>query len=441
MTIGIIGGGPAGLFAALHLKARAYNVLLIEALVYTRPRVGEHLAAEALHEFRKLGIPEKILLENSRPCAQVINAWGSNDLHENESIFNPFGNGFVLTRPDFDRALMLYAKASGVEVKTGTRVLKTERINKGWKFHLEDGARIVDFIVDASGRNSKFKPDKQVFKEVKDHLIGISACLKPLSEEPFNENGLLVESVAEGWWYSVQLAAGEWVGTFMTDARILTGSGLQTEAFWQKQLAASRHTQKRLFGKDPAGKVTVQSAHSMCLNRTYGEDWLATGDAAQSYDPLSSAGIIKGFKMGALAAQKLDEWHKGKLNALREYDGEVQRQFEEYLSARKDFYSQEKRFAQQPFWYNRNLWPREISHFTVHPGAKLKVDSSLDEHQQNLFKERLPEINFKTLLAAIRQNQEAGEAISTYLSGSPMPEFMLHALESLILLGVVRTYP
>ncbi|MGB0177986.1 MAG: NAD(P)/FAD-dependent oxidoreductase, partial [Owenweeksia sp.] len=243
MRIGVIGGGPAGLFTALGLRARGYDVLVTEAGDYDTPRAGEHLVAEALHELRKAGVPEVLLFENSLPCTQVKSAWGRGDLHSNESLFNPFGDGFILSRPGFDKALMQYGREQGVEVRTQCRVARVEREEQTWTLHLGNERLSVDFLVDATGRNSKFRLDPRAEKKREDHLVGISRAVTLSGITKVENTYLLVEAVENGWWYSVQLASGEWVGTFMTDAHLLSENKGPSEEFWEEQLGKSVHTQ------------------------------------------------------------------------------------------------------------------------------------------------------------------------------------------------------
>ncbi len=434
LKVGIIGGGPAGIFTALKISEFSAQVKVFEAGDYSNPRVGEHLVAEALHEFGRLGIPRELLVQNSKACSQVLNSWGRTDLHENPSVFNPFGDGFILSRPDFDHALMEYARSQGVDVQLNQRVVKAEKLSKGWRLYFANESIELDFVVDASGRNSKFKPTPEVGKELADQLIGITSYSRVTDPEEHGECGLMVEPLADGWWYSVQLQSGTWVGTFMTDAALLTGSDLSAGEFWQQRLMESYFTRKR-FSASSCDKPIIQSAHSRRLSQTYGERWLSTGDAAISFDPLSSAGIIKGFRLGILAAETIRQWQQTGEEALLDYDTEVQRQYREYLTYRKEYYARESRWPGHAFWYHRNMWPKEIQDFSIRPEDELQVKQPVDEKALELLGQRLPDIDFKALIEAIQENPKAAGAMEQYLKhkglGKNMPPYLLHALESL----------
>lgn len=64
----------------------------------------------------------------------------------------------------------------------------------------------------------------------------------------------------------------------------------------------------------------ITSANSTCLERAIGAGWLACGDCAQTYDPLSSQGITYALKTGLEAGQYLKEYLTGATNALHYYE-------------------------------------------------------------------------------------------------------------------------
>ena len=441
MKIGIIGGGPAGLSTAIGLKRLGFEVVILESGSYEKTRTGEHLAAEALHEFRKMGIPESILVNNSIPCTEVRSAWGQSELSANESIFNPFGSGYILSRPNFDEALFNYCLEIGIEAMKGVRVSKATRIGDHWELRLNDTSIEVDFLIDASGRNSKFRLEKGVEKLVTDQLIGVTKHIVPNLNTKPKDSFVLVESTPKGWWYSVQLSSGAIMATFMTDAKTLSNSDLTKEMFWETQLELSHHTKIRLKELGNEGSFSVHSARSQILNLLTGSKWMAVGDAAQSYDPLSSAGIIKGLKMGQLAATKLSEHYNSSPLALDEYEAQIRTQYEEYLVLKEDYYLKEKRWISEAFWFKRNLKPNSIQHFTIHPNTKLELLDSSNQVKLDFLKEQFPDIDLKELIESINLHSVAKDSIAHYMKIfglTTMNKNILYALENLKLTGMIR---
>jgi len=440
--IGIIGGGPAGLATAIQLKKHNFEVLLFEASKHDQITIGEHLAAEAMHEFKKLGIPNAILKNNSIPCTEVQNAWGDANIHHNESIFNPFGEGFVLSRPDFDAALFKYCSEIGVDTKLGSRISKIDKTATGWNLHVNNTRTSVDFIIDASGRNSKFNFDSSLKKEKENQLIGITKQLAPRTKNAIKQRHLLVESTKNGWWYTVQVDTGMLISTFMTDANLFKASTNSSSDFWNEQLADSTHTKARLNAFDIPQEAFIKSAHSHLANHVFGDHWLKVGDAAQSFDPLSSAGILKGLKMGQQAAAAIYKYAHGKADAFKLYENEITSQHQEYTQAKANYYANETRWMQHSFWYQRNLKLKNIQHFTITPISTLKVSPIASTEKLAFLQQQLPAINFKILLQCLAQNALVKDALFAYLqktNTTKMSPWLLHALESFKIIGLLST--
>jgi flavin-dependent dehydrogenase len=439
--VGIIGGGPAGIATAIQLKQYGFHVSIFDASATNKITVGEHLAAEALHEFRKLEIPEKMLSDYSIPCSEVQNAWGQSNIHFNESIFNPFGDSYILSRPDFDQALLHYCEQIGIQVFWNTRVSKVNSSNDGWSLFYANGELQVNFLVDASGRTSKFHFGNELSKKSsKDALIGMTKHL--VSDHSADKSHLLVESTSSGWWYTVQIASGKFISTFMTDPKILSRSNLSSSEFWTKALENSTHTRERLDSMEIPSEIFVQSAHSQIARNIVGENWAKVGDAAQSYDPLSSAGIIKGFKMGISCAIAIHNYIRGKANALIEYETEVRSQYQEYVEKRDEYYLKEVRWMDQPFWYHRNLSVKKIQQFSITPISCLNINPQNINDKLSFLENQVQEVDFKGLVNCIVQFSTAKDAISQYLRSKQQtvmnPELM-YGLEALKLIGVLRS--
>jgi hypothetical protein len=70
-------------------------------------------------------------------------------------------------------------------------------------------------------------------------------------------------------------------------------------------------------------------------------------------DPLSSSGIDFALASAERAFSALQAIASGDSHALAAYDNNLQRDFEIYLQQRAEFYSQEQRWPNSPFWARR----------------------------------------------------------------------------------------
>jgi len=89
------------------------------------------------------------------------------------------------------------------------------------------------------------------------------------------------------------------------------------------------------------------------LDKVYGSDWVAVGDAASAYDPITSQGIYKALSDGLQSAAAITDHLNGALDPFAVYQASVVARFTEYLQHRNYFYDLEKRWPSSPFWRNR----------------------------------------------------------------------------------------
>jgi flavin-dependent dehydrogenase len=440
MKIVIIGGGPAGLFTALVLKQMKHEVLVLEAGTYTKQRAGEHLGAEARSLMKSLNIPGQIIENNSIRCTSIAGAWGQKELLSRSSIFNPYGEGLILSRPEFDYALATYCKRLNIYLETNCRVRTLKQTDVFWEIDTKNQQFKANFVVDASGRNSKFSKAFGTSKITHDDLIGISRVLKPKQNQQLTESELLIESAPNGWWYSVQLPSGAVAATFMTSASLFSASGQNQEIFWMNQLCKGKHTSKKIAGYVTSGKTFTQSAKTQILQKITGKRWLAVGDAAMSYDPLSSAGILKGIRMGISAATKINDWTNGNADGLDEYEQSCRKTFAEYLIKKEAYYALEKRFNDCPFWYSRNIRPKSMNNFRVLPHQSLHVLEGNHKDKLNYLAKELPEVNFQTLLKYIDTCRSVQLVLKEYLKKNEEVVLNKHhfqAIESMEQMGII----
>jgi flavin-dependent dehydrogenase len=139
----------------------------------------------------------------------------------------------------------------------------------------------------------------------------------------------------------------------MTDADLADLSLAGRMDVWRAQLAKSTLTRSRIGTGGEPRSLHVRSARTQRLDAVAGEGWLAVGDAAMSFDPLSSEGISKGLQMGLAAAAAAAALCRGRADAAADYARDTEAAFAEYLSARRDFYAAERRWPDAPFWQRR----------------------------------------------------------------------------------------
>lgn len=358
----ILGGGPAGAAAALSLRRHAptLSVALVEQTSYDAPRVGETLPPTVRAVLEQLGVWDTFVREGHVPAYGTCSAWGSGELYDNEFIYHPAGRGWHLDRKRFDRMLAREAAFRGVNAYSNHKFISSRPSGRGgWLLNVrpERGSEALieaSFVIDATGRRAAFAARRGARKLLLDGLLGVSVTFDTRDAEQSGDTYTLVEACAEGWWYSALLPEGKLVVFCMSDADIVRQRGLNTPGAWLDLLRKTHHTIERVRRATPLKVPTVHAAHTHRLERFTGGAWLAVGDAATTFDPLSSQGILKGLRSGVLASYAVADHFRGITTGLEKYEALTAREFEAYLSARADFYGRERRWPDAPFWRRRH---------------------------------------------------------------------------------------
>lgn len=146
--IAVVGGGPAGAFAAARLAAAGRSVLLFdEKLAWEKP-CGGGLTDKAVARWPFLG--ELPVERNWITNCELIAPSGAGvrfDLEKQIAIFSRLTlNGLLLER----------AEKAGAQV-IGERVLEVGRNGQEWKIQSSCGTHSADFVVMASGARNPFR--------------------------------------------------------------------------------------------------------------------------------------------------------------------------------------------------------------------------------------------------------------------------------------------
>lgn len=352
----VVGGGPAGAATALALARAGRRAMVIEESAYGRAfRVGETVPPDLRGVLRELGAWDSFAAAGHLPSAGNASAWGRGELAIRDALFDPRGHGWHLDRARFDATLGAEAERAGAEVRTRTRLTGCERQGDSWVLRLAgpDGPRRLTaaFLVDATGRAAAVARRRGARRLHRDRLVAVFA----LFTWPAAPAGLhtLIEAAEDGWWYAARLPENRALVSWMSDGDLVRRGSLHQPGPWTGQLHRTRHVRDFLAGAARSSDLVVRSATSHCLDRAAGDGWLAVGDAACAFDPLSSAGIVAGLRSGLEAARALVRHGDGDDAALAEYGDRLQRRFASYLEGRREQYAMEWRWRGSEFWRRR----------------------------------------------------------------------------------------
>jgi flavin-dependent dehydrogenase len=356
--VAVLGGGPAGAAIALELLNRGYSTVVIERSDYGGARIGETLPPAIQPLLVSLGIWDRFLAEKHLPSFGIRSAWGGDELHENDFIFNPYGAGWHVDRVRFDVMLARCAEEAGAAVYRDARLTSCENQGYGkWKVEIahcdQSHSFRTKFLIDATGRAS-YAARKQGARRIAwDRLIGVVCFFSLATQQSLIDSSTLIEAVEDGWWYSAGLPGSGLVLAYMTDADLYARALYQARNYWSQQLAITKHTRLRVENYCQTSDPHIVPANSSRLDRVTNGNWLAIGDAAMAFDPLSGQGVFKALQSALRVAESMHRHWKGDVSALTQYEKSVEQDFDRYLLKRSAFYSSEQRWPRAPFWQRR----------------------------------------------------------------------------------------
>ncbi|WP_130733716.1 NAD(P)/FAD-dependent oxidoreductase [Flavobacterium sp. J27] len=359
----IIGAGVAGCATALALKKvnKGLTIAIMERSTSSENvlKIGETLPPQASKQLQNLGVWEAFLQCNFSLSYGTSSFWGSPEVYTNEYIFSPYGYGWNLDRNAFDQFMIGQAKEKGIVFYWNASCSNSLRQNNHWTLqceHYRDKLTLnASFVVDASGKKAAFSILQGSQKIKEDKQVGVYRFydMKPANSSKIKQ-GIVVETDINGWWYSATLPNQKLVLGYMTDSDLAIDLKMKSEINFEAQLMQCNSTANRVANLSPKMAPFLVAAQTQYLDSSVGEGWLAVGDAASSYDPISSLGIYKALVMSQWASFAIVDYLNNEAIGLKKYNTLVKHDFQMYREKRKTFYLQEKRFSDAVFWKRRH---------------------------------------------------------------------------------------
>ncbi len=408
----IVGGGPAGSSLALFMAAHGWEVTVVDDDRYGGEggsagfKPGEGLIPAAKRILKDLGVWDGFLKQGHLPSYGNDSLWGSSQVQSTEFIRSIDGHGWRLDRLAFDHLLREAGLEVGVKYRKGFAEKVTrgeglgmrnfkgeEAVAKGenaagkgenavtkskeqWKIILRNGEELrCQWVADATGRSARIARQLGARRRDTDQLVAFYLHFTA-GKAGDQYSSSLIESTPEGWWYNALLPSRQRVVYFFSDAGLPVIKQVQQRQGFLELLDKTEFVGQRLdkYAYEATGTPQAADARSACLDQIYGDGWLAVGDAALSFDPLSSQGIMTALYGGLRAGQALvEEEKKAELETelagndqgqkpdqgqntsqgLAGYATAMQQVWDTYLTNRNKFYQTETRWASSEFWLSR----------------------------------------------------------------------------------------
>ena len=342
----IVGGGPAGAVAARGLSLCGKQVVLLDASQITRQKIGESLPGAARPMLNKLGLLPWV--ENSASLTNKgnLSSWGDSRLRETDFIRDPYGCGWHLDRQHFEQNLRHAAVDSGTFLLRA-RLSSLSENDEG--IHIQAGKFNIStqWMINACG-NSPFVTDQLGVVRQKDApLFAIYTWYR--GDDPDTRS--IVEAAPSGWWYTAGLPDNQRVLAFFTlteHAKIL----LRDKHHFISALKDTTYISKQVIQENISTvQLHIIEATAGYLKQAVSSRWIAVGDAAVSFDPLSSQGIYNAIYTGLRGAEAVNAvLNNNDRSLLVQYDERIKSIRDAYRQEVSQYYRQEQRWSEHLFW-------------------------------------------------------------------------------------------
>lgn len=354
----IAGAGPAGCAAAMILHEAGLRVCLVDDVSNAFPfKVGESLPGAAIRLLRRLGIFSLSALlpaDNYKACVANLSAWGSEQWIRKDAMLNPEGGGWHLLRHQFDEALRKETRKRGIAWENN-QIKEFKKMPDGTLVATtKDHTNLPgEWIIDATGRPASMAKKIGLTKKSFDNQM--AAVLWFTAPKDDKDNCTRIKSTKNGWWYTARLPHQQRVLAFHGEPAFIARYIKNPDYFILDYNAAGLlpfTITKDLF----LSEVIARKAEVAKLEQVAGSNWMAIGDAALSFDPLSSQGIFFALYSGIKCGEAIIQIKKQPLTKeknLAAFQQAIDRVFLHNMQTRSFFYNSELRYPTATYWKSR----------------------------------------------------------------------------------------
>jgi len=328
----IVGGGPAGTSAAIHLAASGASVLLVEQKKFPRAKLcGEFISPECLEHFEQLGVAHQMMDAGGAELTETLFYSRSGKSLNVPSEW--FGSGRAgalgLSRAEMDLRLMERAREAGVHVLEETQATgllwEKDRV-RGVSLKTNGRALEVDSLVavDATGRSralARFLDRKgksnRMATSRRSPLVAFKAHLEDAGG---HEGHCEIYFYRGGYGGLSRVENGLSNLCFIAQSRDVRACGNDAERVMREVLMKNHRAAETLErARAPSGWLAVALEGFGRRSLVPAAGLLAIGDAASFIDPFTGSGMLMALESGELAAQTIAR-HLARLRNEESFD-------------------------------------------------------------------------------------------------------------------------
>jgi 2-polyprenyl-6-methoxyphenol hydroxylase-like FAD-dependent oxidoreductase len=198
-----------------------------------------------------------------------------------------------------------------------------------------------------------------------DALLAFYCVFVPSLTAEDQDYRTLIEASESGWWYSSPLPYNRRVVAYHTDDTNPTSRDARKRDGFMNLLHTTLHISRLITEGEYDILVETDTKYPICTAAgssrleppcntadPEGVRWVAVGDAAMAFDPLSSQGMITAMKTGCVVGSAIGQeillpGSNDLSSGIREVYSQV---WSKYVKEKRYFYSQGKRRFNGEFW-------------------------------------------------------------------------------------------
>jgi flavin-dependent dehydrogenase len=370
-NVGIIGGGLAGLAAAIQLSRQSHSVALFEKEKYPFHKVcGEYISLESWDFLKQLGLPLDAL---QLPKIDTLFLSAPNGKYFTTKL--PLG-GFGISRYKLDTMLAGIARANGVHVADETRVDQVE-FNEGFKISCQSKANIQNRISTkvccaAYGKRSNLDVKwNRKFLQSQDKRLDNYVAVKYHIQTDWQKNVIGLHNFENGYCGISRIEDDKYCLCYMTNASNLKSSGNNIKQLEQEILCKNPHL-KNIFNSSVICDQFPVTISQINFNRkTIVQDHvLMLGDAAGMITPLCGNGMSIALHTSKISAVLIHDFLTGKISRSQ-MENSYQHQWEHHFSKRLKTGRMLQRFFGSSLLSNAFVQTFKILPFLAKPVVKM----------------------------------------------------------------------
>ena len=173
----------------------------------------------------ELGVWRQFLALNPVPSHGTRSLWGDAEPHVHSHLTSRWGCGWHVDRRAFDCMLAEAASAVGAVLRCDTTAIRCDTRATGWALTLREGTdegsreRLSSIhatvVIDATGRAAALGSSVGARRLPLDTLVAVATEFGGIATG--SEGYVMIETTADGWWYTAPVPDGRLMAMLMTD--------------------------------------------------------------------------------------------------------------------------------------------------------------------------------------------------------------------------------